>query len=179
VAAEAEADVAAAAAEAKPEPTPEPTTAAESAAPVTRDSDAAGTPSKPDAVEGPKTSGVTPAPLPGAPRATIRGRWGTRGRYRPPPAPPPLFEGQSKPRGEKSGTGPPPAATDDARSIVSHLTGYSGVGERTAETLVDAFGADTLRVLDEEPERVREILPGSRAERVLEARRKEREAGDA
>jgi hypothetical protein len=36
-----------------------------------------------------------------------------------------------------------------------------------------------LRVLDEEPERVKEVLPGSRAERVIEARREERQAGGA
>jgi uroporphyrinogen-III synthase len=72
-----------------------------------------------------------------------------------------------------------PAAEGDPRSIVSRLTGYAGVGEKTAETLVDAFGADTLRVLDEEPERVKEVLPESRAERVLEARREERRAGGA
>jgi len=183
VAAASEADVAAPEVEAKPEarrePAPELTPTAESAAPGTEESGAAKAPIKREAAEESKASGVTPAPLPGAPRATIRGRWGTRGRYRPPQAPPPLFEGQSKPSGTRAGTGPPRAATADARSIVSHLTGYTGVGVRTAETLVEAFGTDTFRVLDEEPERVREILPGSRAERVLEARREEREAGDA
>ncbi|NIQ52144.1 MAG: hypothetical protein GWN71_01290, partial [Gammaproteobacteria bacterium] len=55
--------------------------------------------------------------------------------------------------------------------MVSQLTGYAGVGQKTAETLVEAFGPDTLRVLDEEPERVREVLPDRRAERVLQARR--------
>jgi hypothetical protein len=50
------------------------------------------------------------------------------------------------------------------------------VGARTAETLVRAFGADLFRVLDEEPERVREVLSDRRAEQVLEARRREREA---
>jgi hypothetical protein len=51
------------------------------------------------------------------------------------------------------------------------------VGGKTAEALVDAFGADTLRVLDEEPDRVRAILSDHRAERVLEARREERASG--
>ncbi|MGD2218413.1 MAG: hypothetical protein PVJ64_16775, partial [Gemmatimonadales bacterium] len=125
-----------------------------------------------------------PAPLPGAPRATIRARWGTRGRYRPPQAPPPVFEGQKKPVGQPPGpagqdAGGASAAEGDPRSLVARLTGYAGVGQKTAEALVDAFGADTLRVLDEEPERVKEVLPGSRAERVIEARREERQAGGA
>jgi uroporphyrinogen-III synthase len=61
--------------------------------------------------------------------------------------------------------------------VVSRVKRYSGVGERTAETLAEAFGKDLFRVLDEEPDRVREILPDHRAERVLDARRREREAG--
>jgi hypothetical protein len=42
---------------------------------------------------------------------------------------------------------------------------------------VDAFGDDLFRVMDEEPGRVRELLSDHRAERVLEGRRKELEAG--
>jgi hypothetical protein len=174
VAVETEADLGAPAVEPKPRLKPEPKP---ELTPTAEVSGGAGSPSEPEAVEDSKASGVAPAPLPGAPRATIRGRWGTRGRYRPPEAPPPVFEGQRRPRGEEAGAGRSPAAKDDARSIISRLTGYAGVGERTAETLVDAFGADTFRILDEEPERVKEVLSGSRAERVLEARREEREAG--
>jgi uncharacterized protein (TIGR00288 family) len=175
---EAETDVAAAPVEPRPERTPEPTPAPEASRPDADVGGEVGAPSAPEAGAETKTSGAVPAPLPGAPRATIRGRWGTRGRYRPPQAPPPVFEGQSKPKDAKPDAGPPAPAKDEAQSIVSRLTGYAGVGERTAETLVAAFGAETLRILDEEPERVREVLPGSRAERVLEARREEREAGD-
>ncbi len=138
-------------------------------------------------MESSKTSAVAPAPLPGAPRGTIRGRWGTRGRYRPAEAPPPVFEGQKKPQAELAGgdegsaeqAAPPhqPGPPDDEdRAVVSQLTGYAGVGQKTAETLVEAFGPDTLRVLDEEPERVREVLPDRRAERVLQARREELQA---
>ncbi|UCC73519.1 MAG: NYN domain-containing protein [Gemmatimonadota bacterium] len=128
-----------------------------------------------------KRSAVAPAPLPGAPRGTIRGRWGTRGRYRPSQAPPPVFEGQKKPDSEPASAEADrveQAAGGDTGAIVSRLTGYPGVGEKTAETLVEAFGAETLRILDEEPERVREVLPDRRAERVLEARREERKTGD-
>jgi uncharacterized protein (TIGR00288 family) len=140
-------------------------------------------PSRPEALEESKASNVAPAPLPGAPRGTIRGRWGARGRYRPAEAPPPVFDGQKKPQSEAAdaeggGAKRAPAAGHDARSIISRLTGYSGVGRKTAETLVDAFGADTLRILDEEPERVKEVLPGNRAERVLKARQEDRKAGE-
>ncbi len=164
---------------------------------------------------------IEPAPLPGAPRGTIRGRWGSRGRYRPAAAPPPIFEGQRSPRsgsaadrpdrqrspadqsdqGEAAGEpaggsetagatlddrGQPDAAprsgagdaelTGAAAELVSQLRSYAGVGERTARTLVEAFGTDLFRIMDEQPDRIREVLPDHRAERVLEARRKELES---
>lgn len=56
------------------------------------------------------------------------------------------------------------------------MSHYTGVGAKTAETLVETFGADLFRVLDEDPDRVRAVLPDHRADRVLEARRQEREA---
>ena len=134
------------------------------------------------------------APVPGAPRGTIRGRWGQRGRYRPAEARPPLLEGQtgSRPSGtpktaavresaDSSGDSGVSASADpqagSAAEIVSRLKKrYAGVGEKTAETLVDAFGSDVYRVLDEEPERVREVLPENRANRIIEARRQELKA---
>ncbi len=131
-----------------------------------------------------KGPAVAPAPLPGAPRGTIRGRWGTRGRYRPAEAPPPVYDGQKKPTASEGDSAAGAAreaeagTRTDANGIVKHLTGYAGVGTKTAETLVEAFGTDTMRVLDEEPDRVRELLTGSRAERVLEARREEQKADD-
>jgi hypothetical protein len=135
-------------------------------------------------------AGAVEAPLPGAPRGTIRGRWGTRGRYRPAPAPPPLFDGQTGRGAAKAGektseadaerpavAAEPAPAVSEAEAVVAQLTAYPGVGRVTAQTLVDAFGTETLRVLDEEPERVRGVLPDHRADRVLEARREERAAG--
>ena len=133
-------------------------------------------------------------PVPGAPRGTIRGRWGQRGRYRPAAARPPLLEGQtgSRPSGtpktaavresaDSSGDSGVSAPADpqagSAAEIVSRLKKrYAGVGEKTAEALVDAFGSDVYRVLDEEPERVREVLPENRANRIIEARRQELKA---
>ncbi len=142
----------------------------------------------------PGTAALTPAQQTGAPRGTIRGRWGTRGRYRPAAAPPPLFEGQiaggaggAARRDEPTAPRRSAAATDaatlaatlkDTQTIVSHLkTRYAGVGAKTAETLAEAFGPDVFRILDDEPERVRALLPDRRAERVIAARREEREAG--
>ena len=53
------------------------------------------------------------------------------------------------------------------RAIVSYLTNsYGGVGTKTAESLVEAFGADIFLVFDTQPERVAEIVP-RRAPQVL------------
>ena len=53
------------------------------------------------------------------------------------------------------------------RAIVSYLTNsYGGVGKKTAESLVEAFGADIFVVFDTEPGRVAEIVP-RRAPQVL------------
>jgi hypothetical protein len=54
-------------------------------------------------------------------------------------------------------------------AIIQYLANsYRGVGGRTAEMMVEAFGADIFRVFHEEPERVREIVP-RRADQVLDA----------
>ena len=53
------------------------------------------------------------------------------------------------------------------RAIVSYLTNsYGGVGTKTAESLVEAFGADVFLVFETEPGRVAEIVP-RRAPQVL------------
>ena len=53
------------------------------------------------------------------------------------------------------------------RAIVSYLTNsYGGVGKKTAESLVEAFGADIFVVFETEPGRVAEIVP-RRAHQVL------------
>jgi uncharacterized protein (TIGR00288 family) len=66
-------------------------------------------------------------------------------------------------------------------SVIKYLSNsYRGVGEKTAETLVDALGEDLFRVLQTDPSRISQILPPARAEKVLEgwkedfARRKAR-----
>jgi uncharacterized protein (TIGR00288 family) len=58
----------------------------------------------------------------------------------------------------------------DPEAIVRYLTHrYKGVGEKTAQTLVDRFGADLFRTLRDDPAAVSGAIPASRAEQVLEA----------
>lgn len=55
------------------------------------------------------------------------------------------------------------------REVVEYLSRtYRGVGQKTAKTLVEAFGADLFRVLHHEPERVESLLPARTAAAVLE-----------
>jgi uncharacterized protein (TIGR00288 family) len=69
----------------------------------------------------------------------------------------------------------------DPENVIRYLTNsYGGVGRKTAETLVETLGTSLFEVLASNPERVRQILPSSRADLVLEgwqadlARRRER-----
>ena len=58
--------------------------------------------------------------------------------------------------------------TDDA-AVISYLTNsYKGVGKKTAESLLEAFGPDLFSVLEEEPDRIGPIVSGRRAEQLLE-----------
>ncbi|MDE0899330.1 MAG: NYN domain-containing protein [Longimicrobiales bacterium] len=58
----------------------------------------------------------------------------------------------------------------DPGAIVRYLTHrYKGVGEKTAETLVETLGADIFRTMQEDPDRIGTIVPPGRAEQVLEA----------
>jgi hypothetical protein len=53
-------------------------------------------------------------------------------------------------------------------AIVERLAGYKGVGRKSAEAMVQAFGPDAVfRVLQEQPDRVRQMLGGRRAEQLL------------
>jgi len=55
--------------------------------------------------------------------------------------------------------------TGDA--IIERLVGYNGVGRKSAEAAVSAFGPEVFRVLQEQPERVREELGSRRADPLL------------
>jgi 5'-3' exonuclease len=55
------------------------------------------------------------------------------------------------------------------------IRNYAGVGRKTAEKLLEEFGEDVFRVIDEQPERLSRVLPQHRAQAVVEAREAERE----
>lgn len=52
------------------------------------------------------------------------------------------------------------------QGIERYLAGgaFRGVGKRTAKKIVSHFGVDTIRILDQEPHRLREVLPGARGD---------------
>ncbi len=57
----------------------------------------------------------------------------------------------------------------DPDAVVQYLTNsYKGVGKKTAETLVEALGDNLFPTLQEDPGRIRSLLPPARAEKVLE-----------
>ncbi len=58
----------------------------------------------------------------------------------------------------------------DPDAIVRYLTHrYKGVGDKTAETLVERFGTDLFRTLRDDPAAVSAAVPPARAEQVLDA----------
>jgi hypothetical protein len=58
----------------------------------------------------------------------------------------------------------------ESGAMVRYLTHrYKGVGEKTAETLVEAFGADLFRTMQNDPGAIARTVPPKRAEQVLEA----------
>jgi hypothetical protein len=88
------------------------------------------------------------------------------------------MEGGGTSVGGAASSSPPGAELDPARlglptdgsAIISYLTNsYRGVGKKTAESLVDAFGADVFVVLKDEPERIEPIVTGKRADQLLSA----------
>ena len=68
------------------------------------------------------------------------------------------------------------ALPSDPGAIVRYLTHrYKGVGEKTAETLVEELGGDLFRTMHEDPDAIARIVPASRASQVLEAWRSDYE----
>jgi uncharacterized protein (TIGR00288 family) len=58
----------------------------------------------------------------------------------------------------------------DPGAIVRYLTHrYKGVGEKTAEALVEKFGPQIFRTMHEDPDAIARAVPPKRAEQVLEA----------
>ncbi len=58
----------------------------------------------------------------------------------------------------------------DEEAIIRYMANrYRGVGEKTAEVLVERFGEGVFQALKDDPEAVRDAVAGRRAEQVLEA----------
>lgn len=54
--------------------------------------------------------------------------------------------------------------------MVSYLREYEGVGPKSVQALVDAFGpTGVFRALRDQPDRVKEIVGATRGERLLDA----------
>ncbi|MEJ2539616.1 MAG: NYN domain-containing protein [Gemmatimonadota bacterium] len=114
--------------------------------------------------------------------------------------PPPILEGQGRPARSGSKGKKAPKASEDVPSkdggsvdvaaldlptepdrIVRYLTAYKGVGQKTAEQVVESFGDRVFHVLQDEPERMKEVLPAGRADQIVTGWRedlKRRQSGD-
>ncbi len=76
-----------------------------------------------------------------------------------------------RPPPEDADAGGPATTGDAGADMVEYMVrNYKGVGRKTAETLVEELGADVFDVIDANPDRIRAILPGRRAEAVISAR---------
>lgn len=63
----------------------------------------------------------------------------------------------------------------DQTAIVERIAGYKGVGRKSAEAIVQAFGPDhVFQVLQDQPDRVRQMLGGRRAELLIKGFEQER-----
>ena len=58
-----------------------------------------------------------------------------------------------------------PTTATSIRRYLAHR--YKGVGVKTAERLVEHFGAEVFKIMKDEPERIRKTLPRLRADSVL------------
>ncbi len=95
--------------------------------------------------------------------------------------PPPLLEGQvatsARADGKSRGTLAPadlglPVKAD---AVIEYLTrAYRGIGRKSAQSLIDAVGAENVfTTLEAEPDRVRDVLGASRGETLLAAWRED------
>jgi hypothetical protein len=129
------------------------------------------------------------APAGDAGRTGMRGRG--RGRGGVPSGPPPILPGQvisvpgiaeaaPEPTAEAAPAPAPveaeaapaapttPPLPTDRDGAVTHLSNYKGVGRKTAEAMVDAFGENVFRAMAEDPGAVRQLLGDRRSRTLLE-----------
>ena len=96
-------------------------------------------------------------------------------------------QSKSPPKGQarsrtRSVRGTSPASNTAAKygSEIDRMSkAYPSVGRRTAERLFEEFGDELLTVIDNQPERIKAILPEHRAQAVIDGRKAERESNDA
>ncbi|MGD8495227.1 MAG: NYN domain-containing protein [Gemmatimonadales bacterium] len=105
---------------------------------------------------------------------SVTGRGSSRGRSHGPSDAPKAAAG--------SGTAGSSGSGDDAadafkQEIEAMSRAYPGVGRRTAERLYEEFGEDVLEVIDNDPDRISNVLPEHRARAVIEGREAQREEG--
>jgi hypothetical protein len=132
------------------------------------------------AVPVPSSDEASPVKAPSAapgdqPRRSVSGRQRGRG-------------GSSQARPAARRDSPPATTPEDSQSagtsepsqfreqIEAMSRNYPGVGRRTADVLFREFGDRTYQVIDEQPERIRAVLPEHRAKAVLAGREAERTA---
>jgi len=68
------------------------------------------------------------------------------------------------------------ALPSEPGAIVRYLAHrYKGVGQKTAETLVEHFGAELFATMQNDPGAISRVVPANRAEQLLEAWRSDYE----
>ncbi len=143
------------------------------AAPASRERAAAAPPAEPAATK----PAARPEPAPPAPattetapaaastRSALYRRVSRRGAGATPSGPPPLLEGQAIGAARAS----QPAPVIDQDDTVKRLTALKGVGQKTAEAAVAAFGPGVLDVVRNDPKRVLDELGTRRAQPLIDA----------
>ncbi len=110
----------------------------------------------------------------GQPRRSVSGRQRTRGRgsqVRPSAAEPADSTVRTQ---NDAGSGSAPSRFQEQIEAMSR--NYPGVGSRTADVLFREFGDRVYAVIDEQPEKIRAVLPEHRARAVLAGREAERKS---